>query len=117
MVGARLVRERRTKLEIDMFNRPKWPSVYELHSLKEPTPYKVNDMIKRRDEIIMACLRGGKNIDAAIEAGDRLFPKSDIEAEQARYYQRYDAWKTDGERIRVNSSNHKAKMSHWWWPF
>lgn len=96
--------------------RPRMPSEYEQHSMMEPHPYKIWGLTKRRDEIIMACLRGGQHIDAAIEAADKLAPETDLKKYEAEYYEKYDAWRKKLDEIRRKQTN-DIKKSMSWWPF
>lgn len=95
---------------------PKPPSEYEIHSLMMPFPYKVSALQKRRDEIIMACIRGGQHIDAAMEAADRLAPESKIQEYEDEYHKKYEAWQKKGDEIRRKKTN-DIKKSTSWWPF
>lgn len=95
---------------------PKPPSEYEIHSFSEPSLYKVWGLKKRRDEIIMACLRGGQHIDAAMEAADRLAPESDLKKYEAEYHEKYEAWIKKDDEIRRKQSNDIKKRTSWW-PF
>ncbi len=74
---------------------------------------------KKRDDIIMACLSGGQNIDAALEAADRLVPVAQVE--EARAFDKkmageYEAiLKERSENLAIDLNSYFPRKKTSWW--
>lgn len=84
----------------------------------------------KRNDIIMACLRGGQHIDAALEAADKLVPQREIEEAFAIDKERADRYEkrmqeiTDARKNDYKMASINTKSKPWyvsavlrWWPF
>ncbi len=103
------------RLEAGMFKvRP--PSLHEIHQFKYPSNSEVVNLSNRREEIVMASLKGGADIDSAISSADRLIPEDRIKKAECDFQKRLCDWRLEEKRILHNEKSPKSSI-YKWWPF
>lgn len=92
------------------------PSLHEINQFKYPTNSEAINLSNRREEIVLAALKGGADIDSAIAAADRLIPEERIKKAECDFQKRLCDWQLEEKVIRFNEKSPKSR-SYKWWPF